>query len=196
MFSAVRRVFRREWQTIKNHLPLFVVVLVAGFGLGMWFQSAKSGAPEKKVDAAPGIGRILYGKYGSLSNPELEKRTLEVGAVLRDLIRSNREQEIQLRHGCDRQVSSANTEQARSVIRKKCDEESDLSLARLLSQYEQKYKADVVILREQLIQRLSGSGEKREAILFWYPTNPLGLEQVASGLEILAKQLPKDAKSQ
>ena len=197
MFKSIGRIIRRAWQTIKRHLLLFVLVLVAGFGLGMWYQSGKTGDAKKKDgDVEPGIGRVLYGKYRNLSNSDLEKKTLEIAGVLRESIRSNREEEIQSRHKCDRELSSATTDQVRSVIRKKCNEESDLSVARLLSQYEQKYKADVVILREQLLQRISGSREKREAILFWYPTNQLGLEQVASGLELLAKQLPKDGKSQ
>lgn len=195
MFKSIGRVLRREWHTVKTHLPLFMIVLLVGYSLGMWYQSDKADHAKKKDgDFEPGIGRVLYGKYRNVPNSDLEKKTFEVVGVLREGIRSNREEEIQLRHKCDRELASATTDQVRSVIRKKCNEESDLSVARLLSQYEQKYKADVVILREQLIQRVSGSGEKREAILFWYPTNQLGLEQVASGLELLAKQLPKDGK--
>ena len=193
MFNSIGRIFRREWHTVRTHLPLFVLVLVTGFGLGTWYQSNKSGVPVKKSDMDGGIGRVLYGKYGNFSNVELGKKTLEIVSGLREWIKSNREHEIQSRYACDRELATATTDQARSAIRKKCDEESDLSLARLLARYEEQYKADVVILREQLIRRVSGSGEKREAILFWYPTNQLGLEQVASGLELLAKQLPKDS---
>jgi hypothetical protein len=155
-------------------------------------QKTRYAQNTKPSDSVPGIGQVLYGKYANLSDSELEKKTLETARVLRDWIRANREQEIQLRSRCDRELAAAPTKDASASIRKKCLEESDLALARLISQYEQQYKAEVILLREQLIKRVSGSASPKEALMFWYPTNTLGLEQVASGLELLAKQLPHD----
>ena len=61
-----------------------------------------------------------------------------------------------------------------------------------LAQYEDKYKAEVLILREEMLRRLPELRQKAAPpVLASHPTNALGLGEVASTLEVLAKLLPK-----
>jgi hypothetical protein len=51
----------------------------------------------------------------------------------------------------------------------------------------------MILLVEELLYRLPKEYRSKipPKVLFGYPTNPLGLEEVATGLELLAKSLPE-----
>jgi hypothetical protein len=84
------------------------------------------------------------------------------------------------------------TEQAKNQLRQSCNDESLKAMQNFLAQYEDKYKAEVLILREEMLRRLPELGQKAAPpILAAHPTNALGLGEVASTLEVLAKLLPK-----
>jgi hypothetical protein len=86
----------------------------------------------------------------------------------------------------------ANTEQAKKELRQSCNDESLKATQNFLAQYEDKYKAEVLILREEMLRRLPELRPKTAPpILASHPTNALGLGEVASTLEVLAKLLPK-----
>jgi hypothetical protein len=97
-----------------------------------------------------------------------------------------------LRSRCDRENDLANTEQAKKELRQSCNDESLKATQNFLAQYEDKYKAEVLILREEMLRRLPELRPKTAPpILASHPTNALGLGEVASTLEVLAKLLPK-----
>ena len=61
----------------------------------------------------------------------------------------------------------------------------------LMFRYEKYYKVNAILYRDELIKRLGFPKlEGFEQVLYEHPTNPIGLEQVTSSLEKLAKSLP------
>ena len=97
-----------------------------------------------------------------------------------------------LRSRCDKENELAKTEQAKNQLRQSCNDESLKATQNFLAQYEDKHKAEVLILREEMLHRLPELRQKAvPPILASHPTNALGLGEVASTLEVLAKLLPK-----
>ena len=112
--------------------------------------------------------------------------------ALRALAREMMAADENLRSRCDRENELAKTEQANSQLRRSCNDESLKATQSFLALYEDKYKAQVLILREEMLHRLPELREKMvPPILASHPTNALGLGEVASTLEVLAKLLPK-----
>ena len=112
--------------------------------------------------------------------------------TLRDLAREMMAADEKLRSHCDRQTELAKTEQAKNQLRQSCNDESLKATQSFLAQYEDKYKAEVLILREEMLHRLPELRQKTvPPLLASHPTNALGLGEVASTLEVLAKLLPK-----
>ena len=112
--------------------------------------------------------------------------------TLRALAREMMAADEKLRSRCDRETEGSKPEQAKNQIRQSCNDESLKATQNFLAQYEDKYKAEVLILREEMLRRLPELREKTAPpILANHPTNALGLGEVASTLEVLAKLLPK-----
>lgn len=130
--------------------------------------------------------------YRDLSNEDLSKRGLEMARALRALAREMMAADEQLRSRCDKQDELSQTEQAKNQLRQSCNDESLKAMQNFLVQYDDKYKAEVLILREEMLHRLPELRQKTApSILASHPTNALGLGEVASSLEVLAKLVPK-----
>jgi hypothetical protein len=111
--------------------------------------------------------------------------------ALRALAREMTAADEEIRTRCDRQDESAKTEAAKKELRQSCNDESLKAAQAFLTQYEDRYKAEVLILREEMLYRLPELRHKTApSILASHPTNALGLGEVASSLEVLAKLLP------
>ena len=112
--------------------------------------------------------------------------------ALRALAREMMAADEKLRSRCDSETGLAKTEQAKNQLRESCNDESLKATQNFLAQYEDRYKAEVLILREEMLHRLPELRQKTvPPILASHPTNALGLGEVASTLEVLAKLLAK-----
>lgn len=130
--------------------------------------------------------------YRDLSNEDLTEKGITMARALRALAREMMAADEKLRSRCDRENELAKTEQAKNQFRQSCNDESLKATQNFLAQYEDKYKAEVLILREEMLHRLPELRQKAAPpILANHPTNALGLGEVASTLEVLAKLLPK-----
>jgi hypothetical protein len=130
--------------------------------------------------------------YRDLSNEDLSEKGLAMARALRALTREMLVADEKLRSRCDGETELAKTEQAKNQLRQSCNGESLKATQNFLAQYEAKYKAEVLILREEMLHRLPELREKAvPPILASHPTNALGLGEVASTLEVLAKLLPE-----
>jgi hypothetical protein len=130
--------------------------------------------------------------YRSISNKELAQKTLDMVGALRAMIKEMNAADERKRIECDEQELRARIGEARAEVRQKCHDESMRAMQAFISRYNEKYKADALILREELLHRLPELRKKAgPPVLFSYPTNPLGFEEVASSLEIMAKLLPR-----
>ena len=138
--------------------------------------------------------QVVSGRMGyrEMPNSELAKKSLAMVQALRELQKKMNAADERLGQECDRQDSQAKSAQDRSRIRQSCNDESLKSSQSFLVQYEERYRADVLILREEMLHRLPElRGKAVPPILASHPTNALGLGEVAASLEVLAKLLPK-----
>ena len=130
--------------------------------------------------------------YRDLSNQELSEKGVAMARALRSLAREMMAADEKLRSRCDKENELAKTEQAKNQLRQSCNDASRNAMQDFLAQYEDKYRAEVLILREEMLHRLPDLRQKAvPPILASHPTNALGLGEVASTLEVLAKLLPK-----
>jgi hypothetical protein len=172
----------REWlKPIRRHPIICVVLFVLGLLLG--------GVPATCGQYQTPLGKM---GYRSISNKELAKKTLELVAVLRGMVKEMNAADDRKRVECDEQELRAKIGDARTEVRRKCHDESMRAMQDFISRYNEKYKADALILREELLHRVPELRKKAgPPILFNHPTNPLGLEEVATSLEVMAKLLPQ-----
>jgi hypothetical protein len=172
--------FTSHIRTIRQHRLLlglfFVLGVIVGAGLTAWRPTVLSGR----------MG------YRDLSNEDLSEKGITMARALRALAREMMAADEKLRSRCDRENELAKTEQAKNQLRQSCNDESLKAIQNSLAQYEDKYKAEVLILREEMLHRLPELRQKAvPPILASHPTNALGLGEVASTLEVLAKLLPE-----
>ena len=159
----------RQIKIIRQYPLLFGVIfglgLLAGLAVMKW----------RPVDVSGRMG------HRDLSNNDLSKKALEVVRGLRALAREMTAADEQIRTRCDKQDDAAKTEPEKKLK----------AVQAFLIQYEDRYKAEVLILREEMLYRLPELRHKTAPpILASHPTNALGLGEVASSLEVLAKLLP------
>ena len=72
--------------------------------------------------------------------------------ALRELVRTMKAADERIDEECRKQDSQAKSEQERQRIRQSCNDESVKSTQRFLARYEEQYRADVLILREEMLQ--------------------------------------------
>jgi len=165
---------------IRQHPLLLGVIFALGVLLGVGIMSWR---PD---DQSARMG------YRDLSNDQLSEKGVTMARALRALAREMMATDEKLRSRCDRENESAKTEQAKNQLRQSCNDESLKATQNVLAQYEDKYRAEVLILREEMLRRLPELRQKAAPpVLASHPTNALGLGEVASTLEVLAKLLPK-----
>ena len=167
-------------KTIRQHPLLLGLFFVVGVLVGAAIMSWRPTDPSGRMG------------YRELSNNDLADKGVEMGRALRALAREMMAADETLRSRCDSETELAKTEQAKNQLRQSCNDESLKATQNFLGQYEDKYKAEVLILREEMLHRLPELRQKTvPPILASHPTNALGLGEVASTLEVLAKLLPK-----
>ena len=165
---------------MRQHPLLLGVFFALGVLVGVSITSLRP------TDPSGGMG------YRDLSNEDLSEKGVAMARALRALAREMMAADEKLRSRCDRENELAKTEQANSQLRRSCNDESLKATQSFLALYEDKYKAQVLILREEMLHRLPELREKMvPPILASHPTNALGLGEVASTLEVLARLLPK-----
>ncbi len=127
--------------------------------------------------------------YSSLSNEELKSRSAQLVAAIRGLARSFYEEDNQLRKAADAELGDAKSKSEQERIRKNWIEESAKLHDAYMERYKDKYWADAILLRNAMVARI-GLVPGAKNPLFQYPTNILGVEQVANSLELMSKSLP------
>jgi hypothetical protein len=171
--------FTSQIKAIRQHPLLlglfFVLGVIVGAGITTWRPTGPSGR----------MG------YRNLSHEELSEKGVAMARALRALAKELMAADEKLRSRCDRETELAKTEQTKNQLRQSCNDESLKATQNFLAHYDDKYKAEVLILREEMLHRLPELRPKTvPPVLASHPTNALGLGEVASTLEVLAKLLP------
>jgi len=129
--------------------------------------------------------------YPRLTNKELRDRTMELVAQIHDLL-------AQLQH----EQNNLLFQQRAVMMKAQSDEEKerlwnehtnaiiDLSTT-FMQEFNKRFKIEAILLRDEMLSRLPEAAlDSRKALFYDLPTNPLGIEEVVSDLERLAKTLP------
>lgn len=131
--------------------------------------------------------------YRGLSNQELTSRALETARGVRELARSFNAADDQIMRQCGVRAAQAVSDEAGNQSRQACADELNRSTQMFIGQYQDKHRAEVLLTRAELLRRLPEDREKAlTPVLANQPTNSLGLAEVATGLELLAKRLPAE----
>lgn len=129
--------------------------------------------------------------YSRLTNNELKQKALEVVSQTRDFLRERNERDTRLRDSKWEQMSAAKSEEEKHRIWNKFVTITMESSQKFISDYEEKFKVDTILLRDELLSRLPKDARDNQSYaMYQYVANPIGIEMVASDLERLTKSLP------
>lgn len=172
------------WSSIRRYpIVLLFAGLVGGVPIG-WFYGVKSAIEQLPIPAAKATA------YTTLSNEELKTKSLHLVAAVRELTRSYHQEDARLRMSNDEYDGKATSQAERDRMRKIWIDESAQLHDRFMERYQANYWAEAILLRQAIMAKIGGAPGAQNPILFQHPTNILGVEQVANGLELLGKSLP------
>jgi hypothetical protein len=166
----------------RKPFALILIGIVIGLSAG-WFLGQRLRTEKTLIPGAKGTA------YTSLSNEELKNRSAQLVAAIRGLTRSFYEKDNQMRMDADSKLGAAKSKSEQESIRKNWLEESAKLHDAFMQRYKDNFWADALLLRNAMVARL-GAVPGAKNPLFQYPTNILGVEQVADSLELMSKSLP------
>lgn len=198
----------KEWATLSNAPLTFVTLFV--LALGVAFVVSKlyyAGRIETLKEKAEVLKERLSAKddqiseyrerlhlvptdnttYSLLANEELKKKALDVVENIRSFIGDRRNIESKL---FNRQYTNLSEEE----IHQRWEMETQNIIAvssETQSKYNELFKTDTILLRDEISSRLPKEfTNSTYSHMYEYPTNLLGIEEVVTNLELLAKNLP------
>jgi len=161
----------------------------------MFNERNQSGRRERCLSVLV-AGLVLIGAapertiYSNTANKELKPRVLHLVNNIRDMVYTYKKQDSELLLAFDKKDGGAVKNEQRKV-REQWIRESDAAHDSFMRQYKEKYWADAILLRNELLRRLPKNLRQPQLSgIYQYPTNVLGVEAIADNLELLAKSLP------
>ena len=110
---------------------------------------------------------------------------------IRQLVYAYKKKDGELLAASDKRDRVDATKEEKKKIRDQWIKESDAAHDASMRQYKEKYWADAILLRNELLRRLPKNlNQPQLAGIYQYPTNVLGVDAIADNLELLAKSLP------
>ena len=129
--------------------------------------------------------------YSNTSNKELKPRVMRLVKNIRELGFAYRNKDHELIAAFDKRDNAGSTKYENKRVREEWIRESDMAHDSFMREYKEKYWADAILLRNELLRRLPKQFRQPQlAGIYQYPTNLLGVEAIADNLELLAKSLP------
>ncbi|MBM4274029.1 MAG: hypothetical protein FJ134_06160 [Deltaproteobacteria bacterium] len=127
--------------------------------------------------------------YSQLTNNELQDKASKLISRMREYHKEKDKRNSKINDVYRQRMIQAKTDQEREMI---WTEQTSLLLGPSVNlEYGEKFKADAIILRDELLSRLPKDKKNEDLHFYEYPTNPLGLQRVIDDLEKLSKSLPK-----
>lgn len=182
---TISRWLRDGRRGLKHHYILCASLLLVGFVAGLSYRPAKIPEPEKEP---AGVSTERAG-YSKLTNAELKSKTVALVTELRSFAGTMRKEDTDAFVKCDGMPANSDSEWRR---RQQCYDETALA-DRLHTLYNERYETNAILLLDELLKRLPPEYRSKigPPVLFEHPTNFLGLEKVATSLDLLAKSLPE-----
>lgn len=134
----------------------------------------------------PGTERGLPG----VRNNELKNMTFSFVKELRVFIQRNRQEERNVTDSLRDSLMKTESPDEKSMFLESHNETLSMFILKRNAEYDRRFKASSVILRDELLSRLP-EGTKNERVFdgYEYPINPAGIEMVADDLERMAEML-------
>lgn len=195
----------KEWNTLISAPGIFVLTLVLAFALASvsafyvvrWAYESRLKILKERINAKDDqlteyrerlhLVHTTDTSYSLLTNQELRKKALSVTTQVRDFLK----EQIHIGTSPYQEMSAAKSENERRRIWENYGNAFLRSMWKFKSAYDEKFKVDTILLRDELLSRLPKDARDDKAYsMYEYPTNPLGMEMVAYDLERLTKSLP------
>jgi hypothetical protein len=130
--------------------------------------------------------------YSKTSNQELKLRASRVVRDIRELVYDHKKRDRQMVEAYEQKSRPESRQAEKMRLREQWIKESDATHDSFMRAYKEKYWADAILLRRELLRRLGKAiREPQQAPIYQHPTNVLGVEAIADNLELLAKSLPE-----
>jgi hypothetical protein len=129
--------------------------------------------------------------YSNTSNKDLKPRVMLVVKSIRELVYAYKNQDSELLATFDKKDRAEVPNSEKRRVREQWIKESDVAHESFMRRYKEKYWADAILLRNEVLRRLPKNYRQPQLSgIYQYPTNLLGVEAIADNLELLAKSLP------
>lgn len=150
-----------------------------------------SNAMELEIIAAD-LDRLSRSLPGNWSIAELKQKATNLLVQLRSFIKAAQKERTELDLGCMQGGSTANTEARQSLTRQRCNDDAIKLSANHVAIYNERFKGEALFLREESLFRLPKEYRSKIAppVIFEFPQNLIGMEMIATNIELLGKSLP------
>ena len=137
------------------------------------------------------LDRLSRSLPGNWSIAELKQKATDLVVQLRSFIRAAEKERTELDLACMQERSSANTEERQSLIRQRCNNDAIKLSENHVAIYNERFKAEAIFLRGESLFRLPKEYRSKIAppVLFEFPRNLIGMEMIATSIELLGKSL-------
>lgn len=206
------RFFESEWNTLSNAPLTFLLLVVISFLAAFWIINWRyesiveqlreqintlRGRLQSKDDQLGDYRERLkiiptdHTAYSNLTNNELRDKTLSLVEDIRNFLRNRRKKQNKIHFQKTRKSHEQMTEEEKEKEWQKETQELLQDSFETNSTYEEKFKVDTILLRDELLSRLPKDLKNEQNFsTYEHPTNPIGMGIVADDLERLAKSLP------
>ena len=195
---------QQEWSTLKSAPVTFVLMLILGFLVAFlavrWYYQGmletKDERLKAKDDQLDDYRERLHlisasgSKYSRLNHDELKQEAFDLVKRIRKFLTEERKRDYSNFTVYQSQMHDAKSDEERSRIWNDHTNKMLLGGLKLNTEYDNRFKIDAIIMRDELLSRLPKQAKNERAYsMYEHPTNPIGMGMVADDLEKLVKSL-------
>lgn len=182
-------------------IPAFLVIIGGTFGLTKYISKQNIDALKTRIQGKDDLldeyrKRLdLISKsstaFSTMSNKELRDKALEVVSSIRDYLEKTKNEDMRFWSLQNQEMQSAKTESERQQVWSKYANKSRQNSLEQQSYYSRNFRADTILLRDEILTRLPKGSKDNEVYNFYeHPINQLIMTDVVNNLERIAKSLP------
>lgn len=127
--------------------------------------------------------------YSQLGNRELSIEVTNLVLKMNLYLEQKKNQEAKQSEFFKQQMREAKTEQEKKLVME-AETHNTVTMPAIDIEYNEKFKSDAVLLRDELLSRLPKDANKDRSYMYEHPGNTIGLQKIIDDLKMLAKRLP------
>ena len=211
MLEDAVKTIQHEWSTLTAAPWAFLILVAAAFALAYAAANwryfgvveqlrARLETLKERLEAKDGqldeyrerlhLMPAAGSQFSRLTQAELKDKALTFVRDLRRWLAKYRQEDDQHHNQEWAAMTQANGEEERQRLWHQSTASSSQRSLKCDSDYDEKFKVDSILLRDELLARL-GEGSKQEPpfSMYEHPTNPIGMGMVTDDVERMAKLL-------